>query len=256
MRLKLTFHTDKEYISLPLHHNTTLQGMFYKSLPPPLSEFLHEIGFFYNGRRFKLFTFSKINSEKFVILNGKKGKRVKYKSPITIQISSGIPDITKNWGETFLKKHKITLGKNELYLESIEVVPQPKFSEDMIIRTLAPITVYRTFQDEKKYYRYYSPDEEEFEELIRENLRKKYEILTGNTLNEFKIEIKPKGKVRKVLFKYKDFPIEGYEGKFIIKTDPELFKKVYDTGLGAKNSQGFGMVEVMSENKKKISLYK
>jgi len=254
VRLKLKFLSEEDYIQLPLHHNTTLQGMLYKSLPPPLSAFLHEIGFFYNRRSFKLFTFSKIHSEKFVILNKSNTKKVRYKTPITLQISSGVADITKNWGETFLKKHKIKLGKNNLYLESIEVIPQPKFSENMVIRTLSPITVYRTFQNGKKYYRYYSPHEEDFQKLISENLRKKYEILSGKNIEKFPLEIKPAGKVKKILFKYKDFPIEGYEGVFKIKTDPDMFKVIYDTGLGAKNSQGFGMIEVVSETQNKNSL--
>ena len=48
-----------------------------------------------------------------------------------------------------------------------------------------------------------------------------------------------------MLLKYENFPIEAYEGTFQIETDPSMFKVVYDAGLGAKNSQGFGMVEVV-----------
>ena len=246
MRLKISFVSDREYITLPLHHNKTVQGMFYKSLPRPLSDFLHEMGFFYNGRKFKLFTFSKIQSSHFIPLKSK--KRIKYKTPITLYISSGVDEFTKNWGDFLLKSHRILLGKNELYLGSIEAVKTPVFKEEMLIRTLSPITVYRTFENEGKYYRYYSPQEPEFQELISENLRKKFEILSGKKLDKFPIQIQPTGKIRKVLFKYKDFPIEAYEGTFKIKTDPEMFKTVYDTGLGAKNSQGFGMIEVLSEN--------
>jgi CRISPR-associated endoribonuclease Cas6 len=222
--------------------------MLYKNLPKQLSDFLHDIGFFYNKRQFKLFTFSKIKSEHFILIR-KNGKvvNIKYKTPIIIYLSSAIGDFTKNWGETFIKKNKIFLGRNQLYLESIEVLQNPTFKEEMEIKTLSPITVYKTFENEKKYYRYYSPSEPEFQELIKENLRKKYEIITGEEIPEFPIEIQPI-KTKKVLFKYKDFPIEAYEGTFKIKTNPELFKKVYDAGLGAKNSQGFGMVEVMSEN--------
>jgi CRISPR-associated endoribonuclease Cas6 len=222
--------------------------MLYKNLPKQLSDFLHDIGFFYNKRQFKLFTFSKIKSEHFILIR-KNGKvvNIKYKTPIIIYLSSAIGDFTKNWGETFIKKNKIFLGRNQLYLESIEVLQNPTFKEEMEIKTLSPITVYKTFENEKKYYRYYSPSEPEFQELIKENLRKKYEIITGEKIPEFPIEIQPI-KTKKVLFKYKDFPIEAYEGTFKIKTNPELFKKVYDAGLGAKNSQGFGMVEVMSEN--------
>ncbi|WP_457644431.1 CRISPR-associated endoribonuclease Cas6, partial [Persephonella sp.] len=177
MRIKLVLNGYKEFVELPLHYNSIVQGILYRSLPKFLSEFLHEIGFFYNGRRFKLFTFSRIFSEKFII--DRKKKKIRYKNPITIYVSSGVSDITKNWGENFLKKEKINLGTNKLFLESIEILEQPEFKEEILIKTLSPITVYRTFANEKKFYRYYTPDEREFCELLKENLRKKYSILSG-----------------------------------------------------------------------------
>ncbi|WP_029522369.1 CRISPR-associated endoribonuclease Cas6 [Persephonella sp. KM09-Lau-8] len=244
MRLKLSFTSDIEYITLPLHHNYAIQSMLYKNLPKFLSDFLHDMGFFYKGRPFKLFTFSKIQSEHFIPL--KKSRRIKYRTPIGLFISSSVSDITKNLGETFIKKDKVVLGRNTLFLESIEIEPLPEFKEEFYIKTLSPITVYRTFENGKKYYRYYFPQEKDFNELIRKNLAKKYNIITGKEIEDFPIEIQPKN-IKKVLFKYKDFPIEAYEGIFKIKTNPEMFKVVYDAGLGAKNSQGFGMIEVVSD---------
>jgi len=82
---------------------------------------------------------------------------------------------------------------------------------------------------------------------VKNNIKKKYEIITGKKVNDFEFDIKPKGKTRHVPLKYKNFFIKGVEGEFILETNPEIFKEVYDAGLGAKNSQGFGMVEVVSE---------
>ncbi len=245
MRLKLSLNFDKDYIILPLHHNYILQVMLYKNLPKFLSDFLHDMGFFYNKRRFKLFTFSKLQSEHFIPMVRR--KKIKYKTPVALIISSGISDITKNWGETFLKKDAVYLGKNRLYLENIEVLEAPEFKDETIIKTLSPITVYRTFENGKKYYRYYSPEENEFKELIKENVKKKYHILKGKDPEDFEFDIQPLKNIKKVLFKYKDFPIEAYEGIFKIKTDPEILKTIYDTGLGAKNPQGFGMIEVVKD---------
>ncbi|WP_297888801.1 CRISPR-associated endoribonuclease Cas6 [Sulfurihydrogenibium sp.] len=239
MRLKIRLNSDKEYIALPIHHNYLLQSMLYKNLPKQLANFLHDVGFSYEKRSFKLFTFSKIQSEHFKISN----QQIIYKAPISIYISSAVNDITKNWGETFIRKEYFLLGSNELFLESIEVITNPDFKDKMTIKTLSPITTYRTFEKDKKYYRYYSPTETDFQELIKENLRKKYEVISGEKIPDFPLKIKPI-KTRKLLLKYKDFPIEAYEGTFEINTQPNLFKTVYDAGLGAKNSQGFGMIEV------------
>ena len=46
---------------------------------------------------------------------------------------------------------------------------------------------------------------------------------------------------------YKNAPVIGWHGTFKIETDKEKFNKIIDAGLGARNSQGFGMVEVMGE---------
>jgi CRISPR-associated endoribonuclease Cas6 len=249
LRLKITFSAYKEWIKLPIHHNKIIQSTLYNNLPKELSDFLHNIGFYYNNRPFKLFTFSRIFSEKFYFdksqkLGIKQNSSIFFKSPIYLYISSSVIDLVENWGNFLIKTSDIKLYKNDVYIESIESVGFEDFKAEMIIRTLSPITVYKTFENGKKYYRYYTPMEPEFEELIKENLKKKYELITGDTIKEFPISITPI-KTKKVLLKYENFPIEAYEGTFKIKTDPDMFKIVYDAGLGAKNSQGFGMMEVV-----------
>jgi CRISPR-associated endoribonuclease Cas6 len=217
--------------------------MLYNSLPKALSDFLHNIGFFYEKRSFKLFTFSKIYSIYYSL--NLKNKQIKYKLPITIYISSAIEEISYRLGESFIRKESVILGRNRLYLEEIEIQKQPVFKEEFFIKTLSPITVHRTIENEKKYYKYYSPSEGEFLQLIKINLKKKYNLITGENIEEFPIDIRAVKDIRKVLFKYKGFPIEAYEGIFKIKTEPNIFKVIYDAGLGAKNSQGFGMIEVL-----------
>jgi CRISPR-associated endoribonuclease Cas6 len=67
------------------------------------------------------------------------------------------------------------LGKNQLYLNSLELIPPPIIKHATIkIKTLSPITAYRTFEREngKNFYRYYHPNEEEFNDLLKENIRK------------------------------------------------------------------------------------
>ncbi|WP_028949865.1 CRISPR-associated endoribonuclease Cas6 [Sulfurihydrogenibium subterraneum] len=250
MRIKIQLISDRDYITLPIHHNHIVQSMLYNNLPKEIAKFLHDIGFFYHKRQFKLFTFSKIQSQHYTLIKeNNKTKSIKYKTPISIYISSAIGDFTKNWGETFLKNEEVMLDKNTLYLESIEVLPNHDLKEEFTIKTLSPITAYKTFENSKKYYRYYSPSEQEFKQLLKENLRKKYQIITNKEIGDFPFEIEPIT-TKKVLLKYKDFPIEAYEGTFKIKTNPELFKVVFDAGLGAKNSQGFGMIEVLNNGKK------
>ncbi len=242
MRLKLVFQnpTSPE-ITLPIHYNSILQAFFYRSLPGELADFLHEIGFFYNNRKFKLFTFSKIFSRKFK----NTGKNIVFSSPITIYLSSAINYLGTKWGENLIMSGEIKLGENKLQLQSIQVLKPPEIFEKVIIKTLSPIAVYRTIEENGKKTKYYFPEHSEFQELIKENVRKKYHLITGKKLNGFIFEIKPAGRTRKVPLKYKNFFIRASEGTFQIHTQPEIFKAIYDAGLGAKNSQGFGMIQIL-----------
>jgi len=44
---------------------------------------------------------------------------------------------------------------------------------------------------------------------------------------------------------FKDTVIKGWMGIYKLKSHPKILKLAYDTGLGSKNSQGFGMWEVI-----------
>ena len=245
MRLKFVLDTEGKDLKLPVHYNQVIQGMFYYSLPRLLGKFLHDVGFFYNNRSFKLFTFSKIFSEKFNIKNSS----IYFKPPITIYISSAVEEVSKTFAEVILKKETITLNKQPLALKSVEILQKPKFRHINRIKTLSPITVYKTIdkEDGKKFTKSIFPDDPEFSNLIRENVRKKYNIVRGEDLKNFDFEVKPIKYVVKPL-KYKNYIIKAVDGEFEIKTDPKILEAVYDAGLGAKNSQGFGMIEIMSEN--------
>lgn len=240
MRLKLTFDSEKGFIGLPIHHHKILQGFIYKNLPKYLAEFLHNIGFYYKNRNFKLFTFSKIFSDKFRIKN----QKMYFNTPFVIYLSSAITDITQSFKESITYKEKINLGKNEIILKNVEFIELPAPSSNIIkIKTLSPIVVYKTIEDKKKITKYFFPTDFEFNELIKINIQKKYEILTGTSLNDFKFFIKGVNTYSKIL-KYKNFIIKGTEGIFEMLIEPEVFRTIYDCGIGAKNSQGFGMIEI------------
>ncbi|MFY9273013.1 MAG: CRISPR-associated endoribonuclease Cas6, partial [Thermacetogeniaceae bacterium] len=58
--------------------------------------------------------------------------------------------------------------------------------------------------------------------------------------------LKVSNKDAKIIY-YRDFVIKGWLGIYEIEGDPRLLKLAYSAGLGAKNSQGFGMIDVIKE---------
>jgi len=82
--------------------------------------------------------------------------------------------------------------------------------------------------------------------LISENAKKKFRAF---------YEREPEGEIylnplnlntgNQTIISYKGTIIKGWTGIYEISGDRELMKIVYDTGLGGKNSQGFGCFEVL-----------
>lgn len=248
MRLVIDFGFEKD-LTLPIHHNHILQGFIYSLLAPTLRKFLHEEGFLYQKRRFKLFTFSRLMGK----FNIKEDKFI-FTPPVKLAISSPKHEILQSLAEGILRGEKLRLHGNDVIITSINVLPKPVFTERVYAKMLSPITVYSTFlkvDGSKKIYHYYSPRDDEFNELIRKNLEKKYYLVHGKSVApEAKFKITPhnvKHYHEKAIIYKKTF-IKGWMGTYEITGEPELIQLSYDTGLGAKNSQGFGCWEIWGRN--------
>jgi len=260
MRLKITLAYTKQKIKLPIHYNRILQGFIYSLFDNLFKKFLHQKGYIYQKRKFKLFTFSRLIGE-FKIEENKE-KYILFKPPISFFISSPKEEIMQNLAEGILRKEKLFLGKNEVFIESIEVMPSFEFKEEMLINMLSPITCYSTLKkaDGKSKVYYYNPFEEEFSLILKNNLKKKYQLVFGKIPEKFDFQILPSRVNKKdekiILYKKiiqkqkKSTVIKGWMGTYIIKGSPEILKLSYDAGLGSKNSQGFGCWEVWNEKQK------
>jgi len=240
MILKILLRAETNIV-LPKSYNHLLQSFFYRNMDPILSKFLHDIGFVYGKRRFKLFTFSKIIGN--MVKKDRKKGLVYFEPNITLYFASPLMDLISSSVKTFLKKENLFIGKNKLHLEAIEVI-KPNIDEEITVRCLSPITVYRTPLEGNRKFIYKSPWQEEFYELIKNNLIKKYELVYGKNFKG-EIEIKPvkidKKYKKKII--YKGTLIEAWEGYYKLSGNKEIIVLALEAGLGAKNSAGFGMVE-------------
>jgi len=251
MRIKIKLFSEKE-ITLPFSYNYILQSFIYRNLNIVLSNFLHEKGYLYEKRSFKLFTFSRI-SGKFK----KENKNFIFIPPVFLTISSPKGEILESFAETIVKKGAFTLNNNKVYIEGIEVQFPPDFTrKEYEIKMLSPVTVYSTLKSKngKKKTYYYSPTEKEFNYLIKENLKKKYFLIYQKEAQIDCFEIHPivlKTSNLKII-NYKGTVIKGWMGKFKIKGDEEILKVAYDCGIGSKNPQGFGCFELLHKGSGKI----
>ncbi len=240
MRLTVTVETSGE-ASIPLNYNYLLSSLIYDNLPERAA-FLHESGFPYEKRKFKLFTFSRLKGkyslkDRNMIFNGK----------LDFVFSTAINNTASDFAKSIIGKESVRLGSTELKTVSVYVHEEPEFSNRMFIRTLSPITIYSTLltPDGKKKTYYYSPYEKEFSALIDKNVRKKYFVIHKKENNGSSLEIFPVGRQREVVVNYKGTIVKGWMGIFELKGNADLTRVAYDAGIGGKNPEGFGCFEVI-----------
>lgn len=247
MRITITFNREKELL-LPVSHNYLLQGLVYNFIDEKLADFLHKQGFQVNKRNFKLFTFSRIQGRLKYL---KKEKKFKLSPPFKLVISSPIENFVQSLAENLVRAPEVQLNGSKVFVESIEAHFMPDIKPPVKIRMLSPLTVYSTLYkangDKKTYY--YKPFEREFCQLIRENLFKKYKAFYERETNGASFSIEPLrvGNRDQKIVDYKGTQITGWTGSYELNGSPELIALAYETGLGSKNSQGFGCFEVLGK---------
>ncbi len=255
MRLKLVLKSLEEGIILPVHYNYTLQGFLYSIMPSELSKLLHDEGFkSVSEREYKLFVYSRIFSDEKPRYE-KDNKLLYFSGNINIYFSSPFYDMMSLFSNELSKKigKSFDLLDNRVLLDSFTIENNDVLINEMLVRTLSPITIYSTLHDrrDKKKTYYYNPNETDFNYYINENMRRKYDAFSHSIMaddeSEYKdILIQPKyfdTKRNMHIIYYKDTVIKAYSGIFKLKGSKRILDFCLKTGIGSKNSMGFGMLE-------------
>ncbi len=242
MRLKITLISNDKIV-LPVGFNEIIQWFIYDSIK---DEWLHNVGFNADKKNFKLFCFSGIYQ---------RGKYLKdrgvflFGNSISFVISSPVDWILEKLAAGSITKERVNFGRNEVEIGEISVLKQPKIENPVVeVKALTPIETHSTFEIEgKKKTHYYTPFEDDFARLINENARKKW-LAFYRKEPPSELKIKPIGNNREKIVRFgtgrRYVIVKGWVGNFELTGDVELLKFIIDTGLGSRNSQGFGMVEV------------
>ena len=247
MRLKIRLDS-KNSVTLPIHYNYTVQGFIYSHLDPVLREKLHNNGISYGKRQYKMFTFS--------ILYPHRIKREHnhwiMQPPLDLYISSYDDNILESFALELIRKKQVNIGKNTLRIDAIMVIVPPEYEQEVIIKTMSPITIHSTQTvNGKRYTNYFSPHDPMFSQKIQENLKRKFRAIFNTSPEEDEdfLELEPiKINSDPAIIYYKDYIIKGWKGIFKLKTSPIYFNLAYLTGLGARNSLGFGMWKPISNS--------
>ncbi|HID55466.1 TPA: CRISPR-associated endoribonuclease Cas6 [Candidatus Poribacteria bacterium] len=251
MRIILTFQPIEGTLTLPIQYNSLLQGMIYHNLERSLADWLHDKGISFGKRRFKLFTFSRLMG-RYRIVRNDRGRFITFSGLVKLHVGSVHDEFLSSLAEHLLRYSPVLIGEWGCEVESVEVEEMPEVSMPVKVKAISPITVYSTLMtgDGRKKTYYYSPFEGEWEKHILANLLRKGEALGWE---DDKLKELSKGHVRPIRVRksdesvvmYRETVIKGWMGIYELNLSEPFFRLAYDAGLGAKNSQGFGMVEVI-----------
>ncbi|MEA1993329.1 MAG: CRISPR-associated endoribonuclease Cas6 [Euryarchaeota archaeon] len=239
MRVKLVFHHDGKN-PIPFNRKRAIQAWLYRCIRSFNEEYSKKLHF---DRDIKLFVFSDL-----IIPNYRWSRKGLFtKENLSLMLSSPRSEFISNLVKGLLNnvdENILTLKDVALRIKSIETLPSKKFGSTAEFRTLSPITT-STHKNGKIYY--IPPHKKQFYENLKNNLRKKYPMVTGKQCGKpIKIDLiwtkcpkKPQNSIR-----VKKGHVVCFDVPLKIEATPKLLETVYECGIGEKNSMGFGMVEV------------
>lgn len=236
MRLKITINAKNKLI--PYEYHGFLQGIIYHALDDSMGSFIHDQGFHLDKRVYKMFVFSELKGTYKPSSQG-----LTFLEPAKFFISSISADFLNQLYIFFSNTPYLTLGNQTFEILEVESVQDVKYHEshEYILQTLSPITCYKT--DEKHFTTYFHPKSQDFELSIQNNLANKYKILFDDCTNEY-FHIDDIISFKEVKVKFKKSIYVAYVCKMKVHVSDGYLKLLLHTGLGARNSAGFGMVKI------------
>lgn len=265
MRLLVRVRPLREGITLSFGYQYWLSSVIYKWIEqssPSYSEFLHTHGFSPDGlvRRFKHFCFSQLLVENREV--DKNRQKLKILSPVVSwYISMPVDETLKHIVVGIFEKQEFYIDRayNRFAVERVEILPEPLWERKMKFTMLSPVTVSVPKERNGKLIpEYLRANDARLSDALRSNIINKYLSLYKKELqdDEFKcllddVYIEKRGgyeKVSKLVVIKEGAPdetkVKGIMCPLTIEGNPELIKLAYESGLGEKNSLGFGMIEV------------
>ncbi len=239
MRIIITLQAKD--LRLPMACNAQLQGLIYTMLGEDreYAAFLHDGGYRREKKVFKLFTFSGIQGP-YSVQDGE----LVFRNGGVLEVRSPVPKFAERLAAACRPGTMYTLNGQIVTVTGCSRRETPRLQSGVTVYTVTPVTVHT--MDSTRHTRYWQPDEKEFYTRIASNGKRKWESLYGERPTRFALSQVQEFPPRRIVTRFKDTRINAWHGHFVLRGDQETLSFLYSTGLGDRNSQGFGMFEVLA----------
>lgn len=237
MNLKIIFRGEN--INLPLSHKHDIQGLIYLAVrnSSEFSSFLHDDGYKGGNGVFRLFTFGELEGP-----HRRKNRSIIFPGGFELEIRSVNEQFISDLAQYFYPESRHMLLSNQITVVDSTVSDMRIEASEMRVKAVSPIIAKRKASKKTVYF---SPADPEFSEIINSNFRAKYQACCGSEPNGG-IEAFGAENLRKIVTGYKGLWINAFFCDITLRGKPEYLEFIYNTGLGCKNAQGFGMLDIIN----------
>ncbi|RIE08811.1 CRISPR-associated endoribonuclease Cas6 [Candidatus Cryosericum hinesii] len=260
MRIRIEVQSALDKFILPQGYNPYVQGLVNACIPEDIK--WSGIATGTEEAHFKLFTFSQLYAKSVeridiaprdgVEADGHVHYQLVMSSPVWFYLSSPSPEFIEALTPRLQQAHDLHLERN--LVQSVRVVaayPVTIPTHGLVtwrIRTISPITVYQSESKDSNSAHYFAPDDPLFAKLVLDNAVRKYYAWTQEKAPSDGFSISCLDHTPHLaVISFKDTPVHGYTGRFQLTGDAKLLSFLYESGLGGKNSHGFGMFDIAPE---------
>lgn len=256
MKFKLKLYTDKSAFGniLPINYQYELSAIIYRILSygdEKYSHWLHSNGFTRELKQFKFFNYSPLLVKSYKAVSD----RLYIYSDTVDWYITFLPDkSTEAFIRGIFTDRVFQLGdkqsKVQFKVESIEALAPVEYQPEMTFQSVSPICIVR--REPNGSNTYLSPIDKDAPNLILYSLKEKYQVwhnkpFTGD-LSAYHFEVLDSPKPKLITLKAgtpEESKIKGHICRFKIRLSQELMEILFETGIGSKGSQGFGMVRIV-----------
>lgn len=245
MHITLYLRPDTQrVIRLPRSNLHMFQALLYNIMPRDTASFLHDGGYDSGSKKMKLFAMSWPHSDARPEFTP---DSIVFTPPMRLTISTPVKETLDALVYGAVSAERLRVGSNFMTCSHVEVRQYRAEGNSIMVKTLSPVTCYRNISDgTSQFVAYFSPDMQEFEDFVDNNLRSKFRALRHDAETPSEpVRITPVGDMyeRAALHtRNSKVPIKGWSGRFLLEGPQELLQTALDCGIGTKNSGGWGCV--------------
>jgi CRISPR-associated endoribonuclease Cas6 len=233
-------------VTIPIGYHHQVQGLIYHLLRSGGGGGMHDEGADFGLRPYKLFTFSSLRGGR---VSGDR-KSIVFESAMFLDVRSVRPAFCDALLAGLQAGDAPVLFGRPLSVRFVKTSDAPVAASRLRVKMLSPLTVHRT--GEGGHTDYLNPLSADFAEEVDRNFARKYAAFYGRRPSAgVVIKAASVGARDRYLTLYKkaehpgekDIYITGWRGEYDLSGRPEHLNFLYYCGLGARNSDGFGLFE-------------